>query len=177
MSSGRQGSAERVEEVPTFRPSAEAFANPLAYIASIRTQAERFGLCRIVPPSDWRPQLALNRKTRVTTSVQLVHEQQERSTAADEAFSKHYPAFLEARGKQALKKPPAIASQDVDLGTLFRLASRRGGFDKVTSYRSGWRDLCRLLQVISQTWRVGAAQVTLPCSKQSACSVPATVPA
>lgn len=147
MSSGRQGSTERGVGCPTFRPSIEDFADPLAYIASIRTRAEHFGICRIVPPADWRPQLALNKKTRVKTSVQLVHELQERSTAADAAFVQQYPAFLDSRGKQVLKKPPAIAGQDVDLGTLFRLASRRGGYEKLTNTRSGWRELCRLLQV------------------------------
>ena len=40
---------------PTFRPTAEEFADPCAYIASIRFDAERFGICKIVPPAGWSP--------------------------------------------------------------------------------------------------------------------------
>ena len=36
----------RVAEAPTFRPSAEEFGDPLAYIASIRQQAECYGICK-----------------------------------------------------------------------------------------------------------------------------------
>ncbi len=32
-----------VREAPTFRPSREEFADPLAYIASIQTEAARYG--------------------------------------------------------------------------------------------------------------------------------------
>ena len=38
--------AVRVPEAPVFRPSAAEFENPLAYIASIREQAECYGICK-----------------------------------------------------------------------------------------------------------------------------------
>ena len=38
-------------EAPVFRPTEEEFARgPIAYVASIRSAAEPFGICRIVPP-------------------------------------------------------------------------------------------------------------------------------
>lgn len=41
-------------EAPTFYPSAEEFKYPLEYIDTIRSVAEKYGLCRIVPPADFR---------------------------------------------------------------------------------------------------------------------------
>ena len=40
-----------VPEAPVFRPTAEEFRDPLAYIASIRSAAEPFGIAKVVPPA------------------------------------------------------------------------------------------------------------------------------
>jgi hypothetical protein len=41
---------------PTFYPSVEEFeGNPLTYISKIRSQAEKYGICKIVPPEGWNP--------------------------------------------------------------------------------------------------------------------------
>ena len=39
------------EEAPVFVPTAEEFKNPLLYISKIRPVAEKFGICKIKPPS------------------------------------------------------------------------------------------------------------------------------
>ena len=43
-----------LEEAPTYYPTAEEFADPTAYIASVRREAQRYGACKIVPPKGWR---------------------------------------------------------------------------------------------------------------------------
>jgi len=41
---------------PTFFPTVEEFSgNPLEYINSIRPLAEKYGICKIVPPKGWDP--------------------------------------------------------------------------------------------------------------------------
>ena len=43
---------------PTFYPTEEEFSqNPLTYISSIRSVAEKYGICKIVPPAGWNPPL------------------------------------------------------------------------------------------------------------------------
>ena len=37
-----------------FHPNEEEFKDPTAYIAKIRSEAERFGVCVIVPPESWK---------------------------------------------------------------------------------------------------------------------------
>lgn len=49
---------EGVDEAPCYYPTAAQFAEPLEYIASIRPDAERYGICRICPPPGWKPQFA-----------------------------------------------------------------------------------------------------------------------
>lgn len=49
---------EGVKEAPCFYPTPAQFAEPLEYIASIRKEAEKHGICRICPPRGWKPQFA-----------------------------------------------------------------------------------------------------------------------
>lgn len=46
----------QIEWAPTFYPTVEEFeGNPLHYIEKIRPIAEKYGLCKIVPPEGWNP--------------------------------------------------------------------------------------------------------------------------
>ena len=49
------GDAATLPEAPTLWPTAEEFAQPLRYIASVRQHCEKYGACKIVPPAGWRP--------------------------------------------------------------------------------------------------------------------------
>jgi hypothetical protein len=41
---------------PVFYPTVEDFeGNPLHYVEKIRPIAERYGICKIVPPAGWNP--------------------------------------------------------------------------------------------------------------------------
>jgi hypothetical protein len=42
------------DSVPVFTPSDVEFKNPFKYIESIKTQAEPFGICLIIPPKTWQ---------------------------------------------------------------------------------------------------------------------------
>lgn len=52
--STQSASSGEILEAPTFYPSEAEFSDPLKYIDTIRSVAEKYGLCRIVPPSTFR---------------------------------------------------------------------------------------------------------------------------
>lgn len=52
---------EVLEGAPIFHPTEEEFKDTLKYIASIRTRAEPYGICRIVPPTCWKPPCVLEK--------------------------------------------------------------------------------------------------------------------
>ncbi|KAL7582325.1 putative lysine-specific demethylase JMJ16 isoform X1 [Lactuca sativa] len=58
-----------LSEAPVFYPNEKEFENTLEYIASIRDKAEVYGICRIVPPSSWKPPCPLKEKTVWETSM------------------------------------------------------------------------------------------------------------
>ena len=50
------GQPLHLPSAPVFYPTEEEFAKgPLHYIRSIRLEAERFGICKIVPPPSFQP--------------------------------------------------------------------------------------------------------------------------
>uniref|UniRef100_A0ACB8FC30 Protein Jumonji n=1 Tax=Sphaerodactylus townsendi TaxID=933632 RepID=A0ACB8FC30_9SAUR len=62
------------EEIPILRPSVKEFHDPLIYIESVRAQVEKYGMCRVIPPPDWRPECKLNEEMRFVTQIQHIHK-------------------------------------------------------------------------------------------------------
>ncbi|KAI4364560.1 hypothetical protein MLD38_020634 [Melastoma candidum] len=74
-----------LEDAPVFYPTEEEFEDTLTYIATIRPQAEKYGICRIVPPASWKPPCPLKEKpiwekSKFVTRVQKVNKLQNRDS-------------------------------------------------------------------------------------------------
>ncbi|WVZ57785.1 hypothetical protein U9M48_008127 [Paspalum notatum var. saurae] len=72
-----------IDDAPIFTPTEEEFKDAIQYIASIRHQAEKYGICRIIPPTSWRPPCPLKEKSfwecqEFNTRVQQVDKLQNR---------------------------------------------------------------------------------------------------
>ncbi|CAL5094873.1 unnamed protein product [Urochloa decumbens] len=79
-----------IDDAPIFTPTEEEFKDAIGYIASIRPQAEKYGICRIIPPSSWRPPCPLKEKsfwesTEFNTRVQQVDKLQNRQPTKKQA--------------------------------------------------------------------------------------------
>ncbi|XP_020225804.1 putative lysine-specific demethylase JMJ16 [Cajanus cajan] len=74
-----------IEDAPVFYPTEEEFQDTLKYISSIRSRAEPYGICRIVPPSSWKPPCPLKEKStwegsKFATRVQRIDKLQNRDS-------------------------------------------------------------------------------------------------
>ncbi|KAJ6796786.1 lysine-specific demethylase JMJ18-like [Iris pallida] len=72
-----------IDEAPVFYPSEEEFNDTINYIASISQIAEKYGICRIIPPPSWKPPCPLKedsfwRHSKFATRVQQVDKLQNR---------------------------------------------------------------------------------------------------
>lgn len=52
---------------PAVRPTVEEFADPIRYIESIRLEAERYGIAKVIPPDGWAPPTALDTSSPTLT--------------------------------------------------------------------------------------------------------------
>ncbi|KAL3616788.1 hypothetical protein CASFOL_039182 [Castilleja foliolosa] len=72
-----EGCKPIIDEAPVFYPTEEEFQDTIGYISTIRSAAEPFGICRIVPPSSWKPPCMLKGKSfwensKFSTRIQQV---------------------------------------------------------------------------------------------------------
>ncbi|KAL1205309.1 Lysine-specific demethylase JMJ14 [Cardamine amara subsp. amara] len=82
-----------VDDAPIFYPTNEDFEDPLAYIEKLRSKAESYGICRIVPPVAWRPPCPLKEKhvwekSKFPTRIQFIDLLQNREPIKKSTKSK-----------------------------------------------------------------------------------------
>ncbi|GIX77038.1 hypothetical protein CEXT_305281 [Caerostris extrusa] len=59
---------------PVYYPEEHEFNDPLEYINKIRPEAEQYGICKIVPPSSFKPECKVNDDMRFTAHNQYLHK-------------------------------------------------------------------------------------------------------
>eukprot|EP01038_Epipyxis_sp_PR26KG_P007815 gene7815-10617_t len=64
---------------PIFYPTIDEFKDPLKYISKIRPDAEKYGICKIVPPSEWNPpcKIDMNHPGQFPTKLQRINTLQQ----------------------------------------------------------------------------------------------------
>jgi hypothetical protein len=142
-----KGSIECLQ-VPTFRPTAAEWQDPLAYLQGLRHQGELIGLVKIVPPDGWEGTHTLDSsKIRVKTKSQAVHELQYKDTVAEaKKFWASFNAFIASTNFVLNRKKPVFNGQEVDLYRLYRVVEKRGGFEEVCE-RKAWREVACALSI------------------------------
>eukprot|EP00117_Sycon_ciliatum_P035340 scpid10968/ scgid26813/ Lysine-specific demethylase 5A; Histone demethylase JARID1A; Jumonji/ARID domain-containing protein 1A; Retinoblastoma-binding protein 2 len=116
-------------EAPVFEPSREEFKDPLAYIAKIRPIAEKSGICKIRPPSEWRPPFSVDvPQFRFTPRVQRLNEL-EATTRVKLNFLDAVAKYWELQG--TTMRLPTVEGSPLDLLKLWKLVETEGGFNQV----------------------------------------------
>uniref|UniRef100_A0A8C2EL11 Jumonji, AT rich interactive domain 2a n=1 Tax=Cyprinus carpio TaxID=7962 RepID=A0A8C2EL11_CYPCA len=133
-----------VTEVPVFYPSTRDFHDPLTYLEIVRGQAEGYGLYRVVPPADWRPECKLKEEMRFVSYVQHVHKLGRRwgpNVQQLACIRRH----LQTQGINT-EEPPLIGGCELDLARFFQILNEMGGMQQVTDLKT-WGRLADLLGI------------------------------
>ncbi|KAH8263513.1 hypothetical protein KR044_010040 [Drosophila immigrans] len=130
-------------ECPVFRPTAEEFKNPLAYISKIRSIAEKCGIAKILPPDKWSPPFAVDvDKLQFVPRVQRLNEL-EAKTRVKLNFLDQIAKFWELQGSSL--KIPMVERKALDLYTLHRIVHEEGGMEQTTKERK-WAKVANRMQ-------------------------------
>lgn len=132
---------------PVYHPTEDEFRDPLEYIYKIRPEAEPYGICRIVPPKNWKPPFALRLDSfTFPTKTQAIHQLQVRPAACDsETFELEYNRFLDDHFGKKMKKKVVFEGEELDLCKLFNAVKRYGGYDKVVKEKR-WGEVFRFVR-------------------------------
>ncbi|KAI7799134.1 putative protein Jumonji [Triplophysa rosa] len=131
-------------DVPILKPNSREFQDPLVYLDSVRERAETCGMCRVLPPSDWRPECKLNDEMRFVTQVQRIHKLGRRwgpNVQKLACIKKH----LKSQGI-SMDELPLIGGCEVDLARFSELVSDMGGMQQVMDLKK-WSRLADLLRI------------------------------
>lgn len=98
-----------IPEAPTFKPSVEEFKNPITYIESIRPIAEKFGICKIIPPDEYEIECVLSlRSFKFKTKIQNIHQLQKRDPSLKRKESPSFtPGIVTRKRKIEEKESPS----------------------------------------------------------------------
>ncbi|PSS04169.1 Lysine-specific demethylase [Actinidia chinensis var. chinensis] len=132
---------------PVYYPTEDEFKDPLEFIHKIRPEAEPYGICKIVPPSSWKPPFALDLDSfTFPTKTQAIHQLQARPASCDsKTFELEYNRFLEERCGKKSKKKIVFEGEELDLCKLFNAVKRYGGYDKVVEEKK-WGEVSRFVR-------------------------------
>ena len=109
-----------IPDAPVFRPTAAQFRDPLRYVASIRREAEPFGICKIVPPRSWRGRVCcgLEFHKEFATKRQRIHELGEADDDDREYTLEEYRRMADAFYARRIRSTPT--SKETRTETLGR---------------------------------------------------------
>lgn len=138
------GSASKLVEAPTFHATEKDFQDPFEFFDRIRPAAEKFGLCRIVPPSNFKPDCKVSDDMRFTAYNQYIHRMFHRWGPN----IKEMMAIKKYLGTQSisLKQPPWIGGIEVDLPRLYQSVQNCGGLMKVMEKKK-WHQVADMMKI------------------------------
>nr|GMD99075.1 lysine-specific demethylase 5A [Ipomoea batatas]GMD99888.1 lysine-specific demethylase 5A [Ipomoea batatas] len=145
-SASRSGSFN-IPPGPVYYPTEEDFRDPLEYIYKIKEEAEKYGICKIVPPKNWKPPFALDRDLfTFPTKTQAIHQLQARCASCDpKTFELEYNRFLEEHCGRKGKKRVVFEGAELDFCKLFNAVKRFGGYEKVAKEKK-WGEVFRFVR-------------------------------
>ncbi|KAL4090574.1 hypothetical protein QTP88_025380 [Uroleucon formosanum] len=116
-------------DAPTFYPSEEDFKDPLEYFEIVKPIAQKYGICRVVPPSSFKPECKVSDDMRFTAYNQYVHKMMNRwgPNVREMIAMKKY---LETQSI-VLSNPPLIGGMELDLPKLYHTVQELGGLKEV----------------------------------------------
>ncbi|KAF9179557.1 hypothetical protein BGZ50_006854 [Haplosporangium sp. Z 11] len=128
-------------DAPCYYPTAEEFMEPLRFIESIRPEAEKAGICKIIPPEGWKPAFALDTSVfRFKTRIQKLNSM-EGETRTNLNYLDQLYKFHRQQG-HPVTKIPQLDKRPIDLFRLKKEVAARGGYQKVTALKR-WAEIGR----------------------------------
>lgn len=127
---------------PIYYPTEEEFNDPILYVAKIKSEAERFGICKIVPPSSFRPPFSIQPENfEFTPRLQKLNEL-DALFRLRLIFINKLVNFWSLQGQHF--RLPWTENKYIDMHRLRQLVKEYGGAEQV-SRQKRWCQIAKVL--------------------------------
>ncbi len=130
-----------LQEAPSYRPNEEEFKDPFEYIRKIRPEAEKYGICKVIPPDSWSPDFAINTEKFFFKTRRQELNSVEGGTRTHLQYVDQLAKFHKQHGMN-LNRFPSVDKRPLDLYKLKKAVETRGGFEKVCKLKK-WAEIGR----------------------------------
>ncbi|XP_053402406.1 protein Jumonji-like isoform X2 [Mercenaria mercenaria] len=141
-----------VVQCPTYYPSEEQFRDPILYIQSIQSEAEQYGMCKIVPPCSWKMESREMEDFRFSTQIQYIHKMLHKWSPIIEQLE--YIKRLHNDAGNDRFQVPQIGGVEIDLVKLYELVQKYGGMKGTVGKEKKWLKIAEAMKVPKQADRV-----------------------
>ncbi|KAL8826122.1 MAG: hypothetical protein Q9170_007529 [Blastenia crenularia] len=130
-----------LQDAPTFRPTEDEFRDPMEYIKKIASEGRKYGICKIIPPPEWKPGFAIDtEKFHFRTRRQELNSV-EGGTRTNLNYLDQLAKFHKQHGMN-LNRFPSVDKKPLDLYKLKKAVETRAGFEKVCKLKK-WAEIGR----------------------------------
>ena len=119
-----QQALTQIPPAPVFYPTHAEWENPYEYINKVRSSAEPYGICKIVPPPKTRgctPEsfaaVVDDSEFKFSTKAQYVHLLSRRGPC--QCFMMHLKSYLESTGRTLQTELPMVGNRPINLYLLY----------------------------------------------------------
>ncbi|XP_063394199.1 protein Jumonji [Cydia fagiglandana] len=127
--------ARTVLEAPTYYPTAEEFEDPIKYYDKIAPEASKYGLCKIVPPENFKPKCTMSDTIRFAVIYQYISKMYSRWGPVSRELAA-IKAHLRTQSV-VFARSPLLDGSEVNLPKLYHAVERNGGLSNVIQ-RKRW---------------------------------------
>lgn len=135
-----------VPTAPTYYPTKDEFKDPYEYMAKIRSEAEQYGIIKIVPPASWNPKCVIDsgsfKFTARTQSLNMIGA----ATRAALDYMEHLANFHKLSGSDMREIPSTSSNKLLNVYQLKNaVSSHAGGFQAMQT--EDWERLSKALDL------------------------------
>lgn len=155
-----------IKDCPIYYPTIAEFKDPMAYIRKIGDEggAKEVGICKIVPPTGWRPPFVIDEdKFRFTTRLQKLNTVDASNRAHMNLLEQLQKFHMQQGRMSTYSKPPVVRGAPLNMWELRKTVNSEeaGGCQNVNRLPDlqGWEAVAHKMNYPSSECRVIAHQL------------------
>ncbi|KAM7216436.1 Lid2 complex component lid2 [Rhypophila decipiens] len=133
-----------LQEAPTYRATEEEWKDPFLFISNIRPEAEKYGVCKVIPPKSWNPPFAIDTERFHFRTRKQELNSVEGTSRTSQSYQDGIAKYHKQYGSVPGGRMPQVDKKPLNLYKLKKAVEQRGGLNQVIKLKK-WAEIGREL--------------------------------